>query len=344
MVLTGWLINGVIAFAPVLAMLGTLRALDSFKLVRLNLIFWMLLWGGCSAVASYGASILVLTNLPMDFTVYSRYLAPLIEETLKAAALIWLIHRNRVGFLVDAAILGFALGAGFALVENVYYLANNELNLGVWLVRGFGTAVMHGGVTGVVGIMVITAIDKRQQLTPLVVAPGLLIAAAIHSAFNHFFFMPLVSALVVFWMVPFFMVWIFNKSTQALNEWLEEDFEGDAVLMEQLDSNEFSQTHVGQFLSDLRARCDPMTIVDIFCYIRLYTELSMRAKGLIIMREQGVEPPLPPGLAGQFVELRHLETALGKTAILSLGPLLQSNRRDLWHLKELESEARTTKL
>ena len=257
MVLTGWLINGVIAFAPVLAMLGTLRALDSFKLVRLNLIFWMLLWGGCSAVASYGASILVLTNLPMDFTVYSRYLAPLIEETLKA--------------------------------------------------------------------------------------PGLLIAAAIHSAFNHFFFMPLVSALVVFWMVPFFMVWIFNKSTQALNEWLEEDFEGDAVLMEQLDSNEFSQTHVGQFLSDLRARCDPMTIVDIFCYIRLYTELSMRAKGLIIMREQGVEPPLPPGLAGQFVELRHLETALGKTAILSLGPLLQSNRRDLWHLKELESEARTTK-
>ena len=85
-----------------------------------------------------------------------------------------------------------------------------------------------------------------------------------------------------------------------------------------------------------------MTIVDLLCYIRLYTELSMRAKGLIIMREQGFEPPLPPELADQFTELRHLEAELGKTAILSLGPLLQSNRRDLWHLKALESETRAT--
>lgn len=342
MTLTGWLINGFIAIAPVLAMLASLRALDSFKLVRFSLILWMLFWGGCSALASYGAGIIVLTNIPIDFTIYSRYLAPLIEETLKAAALIWLIRRNRVGFLVDAAILGFALGAGFALVENIYYLTNNTLNLGVWLVRGFGTAVMHGGVTGVVGITVLTAIDKRQKLTPMVVAPGLLIAAVIHSAFNHFFFMPLLSALVVFWVVPFFMVWIFKKSTQALNDWLEEDFEGDAVLMEQLDSNEFGKTHVGQFLSGLSARYEPMTIVDLLCYIRLYTELSMRAKGLIIMREQGFEPPLPPELADQFTELRHLEAELGKTAILSLGPLLQSNRRDLWHLKALESETRAT--
>ena len=32
-----------------------------------------------------------------------------------------LVHRHRVGFLVDGAILGFAVGAGFAVVENLYY-------------------------------------------------------------------------------------------------------------------------------------------------------------------------------------------------------------------------------
>ena len=170
------------------------------------------------------------------------------------------------------------------------------------------------------------------------VAPGLLIATVIHSVFNHFFLAPLISALAVFWVVPLFLLWIFKRSTQTLNAWLEDDFEGDMALIEQLDSNTFNDTRVGQFLTSLRAHYDPMVIVDILCYLRLYTELSMRAKGLIIMREQGFQPP-PANLSGHFTELRHLETQLGKAVLLSLAPLLQSNRRDLWHLKMLEQES-----
>lgn len=334
-----WFINGLVAMAPVLTMLVTLRTLDSFKLVRFNLILWMLLWGGCSAIVAYGLGALVLSQVPIDFTVYSRYAAPPLEEALKATALIWLIQRNRVGFLVDAAILGFALGAGFALVENSYYLANNDLTLGVWLVRGFGTAVMHGGVTAVVGITVLAAIDKRQRITPIVVLPGLLLAAVIHSGFNHFFFQPLLSALAVFWLVPLLMLWIFKKSAKSLNEWLEEDFEGDAALLEQLDSHDFNETHVGLFLKDLSGRYEPLTIVDILCYIRLYTELSIRAKSFIVMREQGFEPPMSAAVTAQFVELRHLENALGRTILLSLNPILQISRRDKWHLQALEQAA-----
>lgn len=335
---SGWVINGVIAIAPVLAMLMTLRLLDSFKLVSLPLLLWMLFWGGASAIAAYGVGIAIQSQTAMEFTMYSRYCAPLIEETLKAVPLLWLIRRHRVGFAIDAAILGFALGAGFALIENSYYLLNNSLNLGVWLVRGFGTAVMHGGVTAIVGITVLAAIDQRQRLTFAVVAPGLLIAIVIHSVFNHFFLAPLISALAVFWVVPLFLVWIFKRSTQTLNAWLEDDFEGDMALIEQLDSNTFNDTRVGQFLTSLRAHYDPMMIVDILCYLRLYTELSMRAKGLMIMREQGFQQP-PANLTGHFTELRHLETQLGNAVLLSLAPLLQSNRRDLWHLKMLEQES-----
>lgn len=335
---SAWLINGCIAIAPVLAMLMALRLLDSFKLVPLRLMLWMLFWGGASAIASYGVGVAIQSQTGMEFTVYSRYCAPFIEETLKAAPLFWLIRQHRVGFVIDAAILGFALGAGFALVENSYYLLNNTLNLGVWLVRGFGTAVMHGGVTAIVGITVLAAIDQRQRFTVVVIAPGLLIASVIHAVFNHFFLAPLISALVVFWVVPLFMVWTFKKSTHTLNAWLEDDFEGDMALIEQLDSNTFNDTHVGQFLTSLRAYYDPMVIVDILCFIRLYTELSMRAKGLIIMREQGFEPP-PADLSAHFTEFRHLEAELGKAILLSLAPLLQSNRRDLWHLKALEQES-----
>ena len=50
-------------------------------------------------------------------------MSPWIEESLKALLLVYLIRTRRVGMLVDAAIYGFAIGTGFALFENLYYLA-----------------------------------------------------------------------------------------------------------------------------------------------------------------------------------------------------------------------------
>ena len=45
----------------------------------------------------------------------------MVEESLKGALVIYLIVRRRIGFFVDAAIAGFAVGAGFATLENAYY-------------------------------------------------------------------------------------------------------------------------------------------------------------------------------------------------------------------------------
>ena len=61
---------------------------------------------------------------------------------------------HRIGFLVDAAIFGFAVGTGFALAENLYYLhLAAEAGMGTWIVRGFGTALMHGGATALFAVM-----------------------------------------------------------------------------------------------------------------------------------------------------------------------------------------------
>ena len=48
------------------------------------------------------------------------------------------------------SIHGICVGTGFAMVENLYFCEWFRMNplLGPWLVRGFGTAVMHGGATG----------------------------------------------------------------------------------------------------------------------------------------------------------------------------------------------------
>jgi RsiW-degrading membrane proteinase PrsW (M82 family) len=68
---------------------------------------------------------------------------------------------HRIGFLVDAAIFGFAVGTGFALAENLYYLRLAvDAGMGTWIVRGFGTALMHGGTTALFAVMAVARMER----------------------------------------------------------------------------------------------------------------------------------------------------------------------------------------
>ena len=81
-------------------------------------------------------------------------MAPVSEEFFKILFVVYLIQSKKVGFAVDSAILGFAVGAGFAIIENIYYLSVlTDTGLLTWFVRGFGTAVMHGGTTAIAAVV-----------------------------------------------------------------------------------------------------------------------------------------------------------------------------------------------
>ena len=54
--------------------------------------------------------------------------------------------------MVDTAISGFAVGAGFALIENLTYIPDlSSSGLVSSAIRGLGTAMMHGGTTAIFG-------------------------------------------------------------------------------------------------------------------------------------------------------------------------------------------------
>ena len=333
-----FLISGPVGILPVLVFLGGLVYLDSFKLVRLRFILWMISGGGGLAVLTYFLNAELLVWMDLEFVLYARYVAPIIEELMKAAILIVLFRLHRVGFLVDGAILGFAIGAGFAVVENFYYLyVISDANLGVWVVRGFGTAIMHGGVTATFAILSQALMEKNENQAITNFLPGLAIAIIIHSVFNHFFLNPIFSAIAVILLLPPFMYFVFERSAHSLHEWLELDFDADADLIQQLNSGVLIETHVGNYLHELRERFEGMVIVDMLCYLRLYTELSMRAKGAMMMRQHGMEMPYDETIDAKFEEMRYLEGSIGKTGLLAIGPFLDVNSRDLWHLNHLEA-------
>ena len=214
-----------VGLLPVLIFLVTLVYLDSYKLVGLRTVLWVILAGALLPVAGYWINGYFMMELGWDFQAYSRYAAPIIEEGMKASIMIFLFRTNRIGFLVDAAILGFAVGAGFGVIENFYYLyLASDAHIGVWIVRGFGTAIMHGGVMALFGIMAQTLTERSMKINPLLYVPGFIVAITIHSVFNHFPGTPILTTLGTLIILPPILLVAFQKSAKSMHAWLEVDF------------------------------------------------------------------------------------------------------------------------
>lgn len=324
-------LHALLGLLPVCCFLAALVYLDSYKLVPLKWVIGVIVLGCITAVASYPLSIVGLVWFDIEFTAYTRYVAPFVEEALKALIIWGLIRGNRIGFLVDAAIFGFAVGAGFAIFENLYYLTIlPDMKLGTWIVRGFGTAIMHGGATAIFAVISRALLRQHSSLGVLALIPGFLIASIIHSVFNHFFFAPIINTALVLGFLPLLLVVVFDRSGKAVSDWLGAGFDADTELLELINSGEFSDSKVGTYLQSLREKFEGPIVADLLCYLRLHTELSIRAKGLLMMRESGFVNKAGEETRAKLVEMQYLEKSIGKTGKLAIIPFLRMSRKDLW--------------
>lgn len=321
---------------PVLLFLGALVVIDSYKLVSLRSILVASAVGAVVAGVCYVVNSALAPALSLGMTTYTRYVAPVLEETLKAAFLVFLLSRNRIGFVVDAAIYGFAIGTGFALVENVYYvLTYSHAPLWTWLVRGFGTAVMHGCATAVFAMAARAQHAHTTRILWARLMPGLGAAMVLHSLHNHFLFRPLTAAGLVMLLFPWVAVWIFERSDRETRQWLGSGFDTDQDLLHVMRAGALADTPVGKYLSTVREHFDPEVIVDMLCLLRLRAELGIRAKAVLMAREVGLEVDADPSLPEKFSELRYLEGNIGTTGMRALQPFLHTSTQDLWQLNML---------
>ena len=332
-----------VGLLPVVLFLLTLIYLDSYKLVRRRFVAGTLITGCALATACWFVNGALGTRLALSDVTYSRYAAPVVEETAKALVIVWLVRTNRIGFLVDAAIYGFAIGTGFALVENVYYW--NSLAdpwLGLWLVRGFGTAVMHGGATAIFAIAGKALAERRGLPKGVGWLTALLLAMTIHSAFNHFFLSPVASTAFILVVLPPLIFFVFERSEKSLEDWLNVGFDADTEALEMILSGTLSDSPVGAYLRSLTERFRGEVVVDMLCYLRLHLELSLRAKGLLMMREAGFPVTLDANDKANLDELDFLERSIGATGKLAMAPFLRTSSRDLWQIYMMRDEAART--
>jgi hypothetical protein len=207
---------------------------------------------------------------------------------------------------------------------------------GVWVVRGFGTAIMHGGVAAMFAIMAQALTERQMKIRPLYYLPGLAVAVALHSVFNHFLVAPLLQAAGTLLVLPPLLQFMFRRSARRLHDWMEMDFDADARLIETINSGELGDSKIGRFLEEVRTKFAGHVVVDMLCYLRVYTELAIRAKAVLMARENGLELPMDEGTRAKFAELHYLERSIGKTGCLAMRPFLIMERKDLWQLQVLE--------
>jgi RsiW-degrading membrane proteinase PrsW (M82 family) len=322
-----------LGFVPVLLFLTGLVVMDSYRLVSRRAVLLSIAVGGLAALGSFAANRFMLDVLGVETIVLRRYLAPLVEEILKAVWVVVLIRSERVGFMVDAAIHGFAVGAGFALIENIYFMLALE-NAGVptWLIRGLGTATLHGAMTAIVGIVAKGLVERRESSSLRWFVPGLAFAFAIHSAFNHVILHPLLSTTILLATMPVLLLVIFQRSEKATHDWLGKGLDTDAELLQLILSGEVVRSRVGEYLDSIKHRFAPVVVADMLCLLQIHVELSMRAKGILIARAAGVELEIDESVQANLRELRYLEKSIGETGLLAMRPLRGTSSRDLWQI------------
>ena len=65
--------------------------------------------------------------------------------------------------IIIACLLWGMLSACFAIIENIFYLDSlTSNNILLWIVRGFGTAIMHGGTISIMAIIVMNSINRKK--------------------------------------------------------------------------------------------------------------------------------------------------------------------------------------
>ncbi|HSR00374.1 MAG TPA: PrsW family glutamic-type intramembrane protease [Sphingomicrobium sp.] len=333
-----------LALIPVLVMLAIFVWLDAFRLMSLVEIMTLLFLGGGAALLAYPISGRFIDTLPIGFNNYSRYVAPWIEEALKAIIMIGLFRFNRIGYKLDAVISGFAIGAGFSVIENILYLTIFPYyGAGTWLVRGLGTAVMHGTTLAIVAA---TAHELAERETREAAGefdfhlwwflPGYLGAVAIHTTFNQFPDRPLLAMMGAAILAPIVLIAIFHFGTAEAERWLVAEHAEHKAQLEVLRSGKWPDSPSGQKIAALADRVGPQATQRMRRYWELQAWLVAEAEETMIEQAEGRVEFDEGEIHAVFEELAGLKRALGKSTFAAFNALLPFSRNDYWEVSELK--------
>jgi RsiW-degrading membrane proteinase PrsW (M82 family) len=187
-----FMVAAAVAMAPLPLYVGVVLWLDRFEPEPRHLLAIAFLWGASVAVVFSG-----LLNGLMDAAAGQGWSAlasaPVVEETLKAAVLVWIYRARRDEFdgVVDGVIYAAMVGLGFAFAENVDYYGRALQQGGsgglavTFTLRGMIAPFSHPLFTGMTGLGLGVARQSGSRASAVAATvAGFVGAVALHALWN----------------------------------------------------------------------------------------------------------------------------------------------------------------
>ena len=181
------------------------------KKSRRTIIFFIT--GICAAVFAAEVNGILTYLIPLDIFDFTVRVTPVTEEIIKAIPVLFFakVISDKRETLITVSL---AVGIGFAIMENSYVLTQNIGYISMlWaIMRGFGTGIMHGMGTFLVGTG-FSFVNKNKKLFVVGTFALLSVAITYHSVFNMLVqsdYRYFGAALPVITYVPF-VLWLYNN-------------------------------------------------------------------------------------------------------------------------------------
>lgn len=339
-----------VALFPVVLYIFVVYTLDNFSLVGIRDLMLLVGAGLLAAAACFG--LFRLTD-PFVSERVSDYLYPILEEAVKALPLWWLARRKKIAFFIDSVICGAAVGGGFSILENILYLLMGNLGMGTALFRGLEVALIHMGCSAIVAVALmftVRLLERRHARLPVKKSDITMslflffVAAILHILHNYLHPDPLLQFVVVFGSLGGLLVWVYQYDGDMIHRWLDRGLDKQVALMMDIQQGHLGETKTGQFLLSIKENFPAEVYFDIICYVQLYIELAVAAKSRFMTREAGLDEPLDEATRNryleQYAEFKNLEKALGKSARMTVAPVVKFYPADRKALDELLAECR----
>lgn len=325
-----------ICIIPIVLYLFLIKGMDGFSLGKISRIIESFVWGIAVCVTLFFA------GRAMDNE--TDWLAPMLEEILKALPLVFAVYKKRTAFFAETLIYGAAVGAGFSFLENIIYIALSPgFYLGDAIVRGFGTSLLHMGCTALCGSCFLLGsrfVMKRAfPLKALAAVAGLAPSFLIHFVYNLFLLPELAQLVLTIVLLLGLFLLIYAFDNRKIHDWLDLCINNDMMLLKSIREGKLSGTEAGEYLMQTRDRFKPEVFFDICVYLGLYLEMSIAAKSRMIMKEADIDVPVPEDVhkanMDKLTELHALEKNIGVSGLSVLRPVINTKAMDDWVLNSL---------
>ena len=343
----------VAALLPVVIYIIVVYQIDNFSLISVKRLLLLILCGMLTALACFALFQLTGTIIPQSL---SDSVNPIIEEMVKGIPLLWLAARKKIVFFIDSVICGAAVGGGFSILENIFYLLlGDEMGIGTVLFRGLEVALVHMGCSALVaaGLMLIVRMIEYSRSRSVVkksdIAMSVFLlseAPVLHLFHNTFHFVPLVQFVFVIGTLGGLLVWTYFYDVEMIHSWIDTGLDKQLDLLASIKTGRLDDTPTGKFLESVKDAFPPKDYFDIICYVQLHVELSVASRSRVMLRETGLEDNLPLSdemkeqIISQYIEYKTLEKRLGNAARMTIAPIVKYDPAEYKALEDLRAECK----